>query len=456
MKKILKISFALIIFLSIFRVEASFASDKVEGYTAKILNIRENPNGKTISYIPRFSFVSGEKSKNWIKLSNNRYIFDLGLIEGEKVEGYIPKSTNIRHYYNNRVIGVKPGLTKITGIKSGDWITFEFNGGLAKLYDFGLIEGRAVKGYVSTTTNVRNTPTGYVIGQNKAGTYIEGIKVGDWIWFDYNGVIAATYDFSLLDKYDMKIPTDTTNIVGAPILIERELKNGTYYPVFVKLSGYLTAENAENGINPIKTFEPGNYFIYKTEGNLINITTNKNVPGAWINSFYNDRTKREKRKTNPTEFLKKIAPIAQKLAYKNDLYASVMIAQSMLESGYGTTVLGEEPYNNLFGIKGGYNGDSVAIPTYEYTTEGTKYLVVAPFKKYPTYYESLLDYVNLLTGFNNPSSWRYKYYYGARKSQTNSYKDATAHLTGKYATSLTYGASLNRLIEQYNLTIFDN
>lgn len=47
-------------------------------------------------------------------------------------------------------------------------------------------------------------------------------------------------------------------------------------------------------------------------------------------------------------------------------------------------------------------------------------------------------------------------YAGAWKSNTNSYKDATKFLTGRYATDTTYASKLNSMIEKYNLTQFDD
>lgn len=41
------------------------------------------------------------------------------------------------------------------------------------------------------------------------------------------------------------------------------------------------------------------------------------------------------------------------------------------------------------------------------------------------------------------------------KSNTTSFYDATAYLTGRYATDPNYGAKLNSLINTYNLTRFD-
>ena len=56
--------------------------------------------------------------------------------------------------------------------------------------------------------------------------------------------------------------------------------------------------------------------------------------------------------TNP--FLNTIIPSATSIAAKNDLYASVMMAQAILESGWGQSTLSAPPNHNLFGIKGDY------------------------------------------------------------------------------------------------------
>lgn len=152
------------------------------------------------------------------------------------------------------------------------------------------------------------------------------------------------------------------------------------------------------------------------------------------------------------KFVDEIGPIAQELAGANDLYASVMIAQAILESNYGQSGLSSAPNYNLFGIKGRYNGSSVTMKTWEDNGKGQLYQIDAPFRRYPSYRESLQDYVNLLT--SGISGSRY-FYSGAWKSHTNSYKDATLYLTGRYATATNYNTSLNQLIEQFNLTQYD-
>src|SRR5690625_4384400 len=57
---------------------------------------------------------------------------------------------------------------------------------------------------------------------------------------------------------------------------------------------------------------------------------------------------------------------ASQVAKDNGLYASVMIAQAILQSGHGNSTLSSVPFHNLFGLKGSYEGDSVVMATSEY------------------------------------------------------------------------------------------
>lgn len=153
-----------------------------------------------------------------------------------------------------------------------------------------------------------------------------------------------------------------------------------------------------------------------------------------------------------TNFLSTIVPAAQQAASGKDLYVSVMLAQAILESGWGTSQLSTAPNNNLFGIKGQYNGQSVTMETSE-VYNGQVVAERAAFRKYPTYTESFLDNANLLlTRSFTPGEY---FYSGAWKSNTSSYKDATSWLTGRYATDPSYGYKLNEIIAKYNLTQYD-
>lgn len=146
-------------------------------------------------------------------------------------------------------------------------------------------------------------------------------------------------------------------------------------------------------------------------------------------------------------FIQTIGESARQIAAQNDLYASVMIAQAILESNSGQSGLSQPPYYNFFGIKGDYNGQTVTMQTWEDDGSGNDYRIDAQFRSYGSLEESLQDYALFL---------QKDLYAGVHKSQTASYQDATAALTGTYATDTSYGSKLNQLISEYDLTIYDS
>lgn len=151
------------------------------------------------------------------------------------------------------------------------------------------------------------------------------------------------------------------------------------------------------------------------------------------------------------EFLAMAGPMAQKAASEYGLYASVMLAQAILESGWGQSDLAVDA-NNLFGIKGDYNGAYVSMPTSEWSADQGWYKIYANFRKYPSYYESFIDNADKLrNGLTGNSS----FYSGTWVENTTSYQDATAWLQGRYATAPNYASALNNIIETYNLTQYD-
>ena len=116
------------------------------------------------------------------------------------------------------------------------------------------------------------------------------------------------------------------------------------------------------------------------------------------------------------EFIESIGDKAREVGQEYNLYASVMIAQAILETGSGTSKLSQSPNYNLFGIKGSYKGQSA----------------------------------NFYTNEDNG-----RFYKGVLKNQAKDYKEATKFLTGRYATDTQYDQKLNKLIETYDLTFFD-
>jgi len=151
-----------------------------------------------------------------------------------------------------------------------------------------------------------------------------------------------------------------------------------------------------------------------------------------------------------TDFIKEIAPDAQRVYKKYDILASLIIAQACLESGWGTSELAQKG-KNLFGIKGTYNGQYVLMWTTEYDKNGNATKVQARFRKYPSRYESIQDLAKL---YINGTSWdpdHYKAVVGEKD-----YKKATAALVeAEYASDPNYATKLNSLIFTYKLTQYD-
>lgn len=152
------------------------------------------------------------------------------------------------------------------------------------------------------------------------------------------------------------------------------------------------------------------------------------------------------------EFIDSIGKDAQRIAWDEGLYASVMIAQAILETGSGNSQLARPPHHNLFGIKGSYQGKQVNFATQEDNGNGQLYTIQSGFRQYPSYKESLEDYAALL---KKGISGNAGFYQGVWKEYAKTYQAATKALTGKYATDTQYDKKLNALITTYQLTDYD-
>lgn len=122
---------------------------------------------------------------------------------------------------------------------------------------------------------------------------------------------------------------------------------------------------------------------------------------------------------------------------------SVIIAQAILESGWGNSSL-SSTYNNYFGIKGAYHGNTIQVPTFEYDN-GMKETINDNFKVYPSITACIEDYIELM---------QYPRYKNVRESK-NYNEAAYALINGGYATDPSYAEKLINLIESYRLNQYD-
>lgn len=144
-------------------------------------------------------------------------------------------------------------------------------------------------------------------------------------------------------------------------------------------------------------------------------------------------------------FFAAIKPMVIRDMQTSGILASLTAAQALIESNKGNSGLAVRG-NNLFGMKGEYNGQSVTMPTKEYDAKRGWYTINAKFRKYPSWQESISDHSGL---FNRASR------YSNLRGQTD-YKIACqrVHEDG-YATSPSYSKTLINTIEKYKLYEWD-
>lgn len=246
---------------------------------------------------------------------------------------------------------------------------------------------------------------------------------------------------------EQPVKEDTKDTINKEIVTEdsSEKTNQSVTPTTNTQSTKQTREQtAEVAVNEVPYTVESSASLPVTNGNQS--ASSNNEPSI------EEGTKGQKNKITES-FIKKIGEDARKVAEENDLYASVMIAQAILESASGQSLLSQEPNYNLFGMKGAYQGKRVTFLTQEDNGNGQLYTVEAKFRKYETYKESLKDYAKLLKeGITGDKD----FYSGAWKSKTSKYQEATKFLTGKYATDTNYHKKLNDLIVTYELTEYDH
>ncbi|MHC5268244.1 glucosaminidase domain-containing protein [Enterococcus sp. LJL98] len=154
-------------------------------------------------------------------------------------------------------------------------------------------------------------------------------------------------------------------------------------------------------------------------------------------------------------FVDRLAQDAVILGREYNLYPSVMIAQAILESGYGASQLTQEA-NNFYGMKFTVGVDEGKFERYEIASDevinGQRVLLPASFRKYATAKDSLEDYAKKIAEGVN---WDPHFYRGTWRNVATTYQEATEALTGKYATDPQYAQKLNQIIEHWDLTQYD-
>ena len=147
------------------------------------------------------------------------------------------------------------------------------------------------------------------------------------------------------------------------------------------------------------------------------------------------------------EFFTNVSAGAIETHKKGGIFASITLAQAMLESGTGSSGLTTKA-NNLFGIKAySWTGKTIQMTTKEYL-QGMEVSILAPFRAYDNWNQSIEDHTNFL--MQNSTYVEH----GVFTSKTYQ-EQAQALQSAGYATDPNYAKSLITLIKQYNLDKYD-
>ncbi|MBJ7616612.1 mannosyl-glycoprotein endo-beta-N-acetylglucosamidase [Weissella confusa] len=155
--------------------------------------------------------------------------------------------------------------------------------------------------------------------------------------------------------------------------------------------------------------------------------------------------------SSQTDFINQLKPSVQEATSSQNLYASLQMAQAILESSWGQSELTRQA-NNYFGIKGTYNGQFVIMNTAEFDSNGNLYYTDAQFRKYPSAKQSMEDNAYHL---RHGVSWNSSIYSGTWRENANNGRDAAWGLVPNYATDPSYANKLINLINTYNLETLD-
>lgn len=151
-----------------------------------------------------------------------------------------------------------------------------------------------------------------------------------------------------------------------------------------------------------------------------------------------------------SEFIPTIAPLVQAENKKRGypLFSSVVIAQAICESGWGQSKIMMKA-NAIFGIKAtsSWKGKVYNANTQECYDGSTYTNITACFRAYNSLEESISDYFDLITKLER--------YRKATLAETP-LECITAIKNGGYATSPTYINTIMSIINNNNLTKYDN
>jgi hypothetical protein len=181
----------------------------ITGYAKNAINVRKTPGGAVLGTIAKGYEVKGVLVGNSVRFTykgQTGYVY-ASLLQGTPIQTtcYIYAKSVVRNAPNGSVVTTLWRPLFVTGTIQGSWLRFTYNGKAAYVaMGVTTTSNPAMTGYAKQKLNVRNTPSGSVIGTLALGRQVKGVLVGNMVRFTYNGKNAYVYA-TLLQKDPVKV-----------------------------------------------------------------------------------------------------------------------------------------------------------------------------------------------------------------------------------------------------------
>ena len=163
------------------------------------------------------------------------------------------------------------------------------------------------------------------------------------------------------------------------------------------------------------------------------------------------------------EWVELIAPYAINAQKKFGYLASVLIAQTIQQTGYGQTDLAQPGRYNILGMKKEllndtwrsdyWHGGQFTKITPEWTEDGVQYYKPDTFRTYNNYQDCLYDYCEFMRDAKlSNNEYKYRDVLGTTDTESLIYQVRTRG----YCTDPTYDKSIMAHIQKWDLTRYDN
>lgn len=318
--------------------------------------------------------------------------------------------------------------------------------------------------HVGSKVTINNNAKRWATGQN----IYSGVKGKTYTVIQMNGSrLLLDKVISWINKGDVHLPgsngsqnnnnnnnnhannNDGTIRVGTNVTIKPSAKRwatgqniyygvkGKTYKVIQMNGNRLLLDKVISWINKGDVYVPGS-----SNNNNSNSNNNHNNNGSNYHFTNQNWTAAQ------TNFVNSIASDVMNVCQNNHLYASVAMAQAVVESAYGASTLAQEAHN-LFGIKADstWHGATYTKNTQE-VINGRVVTISAAFRKYDSFKDSIADYAKKLE--SRPQ------YANAFSNHAHNYVESVKAIkAGGYATAPTYVSSIVNCINNYGFYKLD-